>query len=143
MVVQQGGFFQRVSRGCANQALGKAHLMALEKLAAKEQDKRVQAGYQWTLDGLKAELKPVILAEEILTSYAGSYGPRKITFENGSLFYQREKQAKMKMIPMADEYFRFTEIEYFRLKFVKKDGQVTGLEGHYNDGSINATPRDN
>ena len=127
----------------AAQALAKAQMLALEKLTAKEKDKRIQAGYQWALDRLKAELNPVILTEEILKSYAGSYGPRKITFENGSLFYQRENQAKMKMIPMADEYFRFTEIEYFRLKFVKKDGQVTGLEGHYNDGTINATPRDN
>ena len=43
----------------AVQALAKAHLLALEKLAAKEKDERIKATYQWALDGLKAELNPV------------------------------------------------------------------------------------
>lgn len=127
----------------AAQALVKARTLALEKLTTQEKDERIKSTYQWALDGLKAELNPVVIAEETLKSYAGAYGPRKITFENGSLFYQRENGAKMKMIPMSDDYFRFEEIGYFRLKIVKKDGRVTGVEGRYDDGTIDANPKTN
>jgi hypothetical protein len=127
----------------AAQALAKARLLALEKLASKEKDERLKSSYQWALDGLKAELNPVAVAEETLKSYAGVYGPRKITFEDGSLFYQRTNGLKMRMIPMADNLFHFEEIDYFRLKVVTKDGQVTGLEGHYSDGTIDANPKTN
>ena len=127
----------------AAQALATAHLLALEKLLAKEKDERIKTTYQWALDGLKTELNPVAIAEEILKSYAGNYGPRKIFFENGSLFYQRENGPKMRMIPMSEDYFHFTEIPYFRLKIIKKEGQVTGIEGRYDDGTIDASPRTN
>jgi hypothetical protein len=127
----------------ADEALAKAQIMALEKLAAREKDERIRSAYQWPLENLKAEMKPVRIAEETLRSYVGDYGPRKITFENGDLFYQREGGAKMKMIPLREDLFRFAEIEYFRLKIVNKDGQVTGIEGHYDNGTIDANPRTN
>jgi hypothetical protein len=125
----------------AEQALNEAERLALGKLAAKEKDERIRATYQWALDGLKAGANPVMIDEAILKSYAGNFGPRKITFENGSLFYQRENGAKMKMIPLSEDYFRFEEIEFFRLKFVRESGRVTGAEGHYDDGTIDANPR--
>jgi hypothetical protein len=125
----------------AAKALTRARMLALEKLAANEKDERIKSSYQWPLEGLQAELNPVVVAAEILKSYAGNYGPREITYENGCLFYQRENGRKMKMLPMNEAYFRFEEIENFRLKVVCKDGQVTGVEGHYDDGTIDASPR--
>jgi hypothetical protein len=127
----------------AAQALDNAHLLALEGLVAKEKDERIRSAYQWVLDGLQARLKPVAVAAETLKSYAGDYGPRKITFENGDLFYQRGDGPRRKMLPMGDDLFRFDELDYFRLKILKKDGRVTGLEGHYNDGTIDADPKTN
>ena len=125
----------------AAQALSKAHLLALEKLAANEKDERLKPAFQWALDGLNAELHPVAITEETLRSYAGNYGPRKISFEGGSLFYQRENGPKARMLPMGEDYFRFAEMPSFRLKVVKKDGRITGVEGHYDDGTIDASPR--
>ena len=127
----------------AAQALGKAHLLALEKLLAREKDERIKPAYQWALDGLNAELHPVVVTEETLRSYAGEYGPRKISFEGGSLFYQRENGPKARMLPMGGDYFRFAEMPSFRLKIVKKDGKITGVEGRYDDGTIDANPRTN
>ncbi|MEI6614434.1 MAG: S41 family peptidase [Chrysiogenales bacterium] len=127
----------------ADQALKKAHFMALEKLAAREKDERIKITYQWALDGLKAEMNPVTVMEELLKSYSGNYGPRKIVFENNSLYYLRENGPRMKMIPMSEDYFRFEEVAYFRLKIFRKDGQVTGLEGHYDNGTIDANSRTN
>jgi hypothetical protein len=127
----------------AAQALAKAHTLALEKLAVKEKDARIKTTYQWALDGLKAELNPVAIAEDILKSYAGNYGPRKIIFESGSVFYQRENGPKMKMIPMSEDFFRFAEVQYFRLKIVKEDGRAAGIEGHYDDGTIDTNSKTN
>jgi hypothetical protein len=127
----------------ADQALDKAQQLALEKLAAGEKNERIQKGYQWALEAVKAEMNPVTISEDALRSYSGGYGPRKLTFEDGALYYQRGDGAKMRMIPMADDLFRFAEVDYFRLKIVKADGRVTGVEGRYDDGSIDAHPRDN
>ena len=126
----------------AGQALDKAHALALEKLAANEKDERVQKVYQWALEGLKAGMNPVSISEGVLKSYAGGYGPRKIFFEDGALHYQREQGAKMRMIPMSEDLFRFAEIDYFRMKIVKADGRVTGIEGRYNDGSVDFSALD-
>jgi hypothetical protein len=125
----------------AAQALGRARLLALEKLAAKEKDKRIQATYQWALDGLKAELQPAAVSVETMKTYAGDYGPRKVLLEDGSLYYQREGRPKMRMIPLSEDYFGFAEVPYFRLKIVRQDGKVTGIEGHYDDGTIDASPK--
>jgi hypothetical protein len=126
-----------------DQALKKAQAMALEKLAAKEKDDRIKLTYQWALDGLLAKTNPVTIAEETLKSYAGNYGPRKIIFENNNLYYQRENGPRIKMIAMSEDYFSFDEIQYFRLRIVKKDGRVAGVEGHYDNGTIDANPRTN
>ena len=125
----------------AAQALGKAHLLALEKLLDKEKDERIKPAYQWALDGLKAELNPAAVSLETMEAYAGDYGPRKIILVDGSLFYQREVRSKMRMVPMSEDYFCFAEAPGFRLKVVRQDGKVTGIEGHYDDGTIDADTR--
>ncbi|HSQ34555.1 MAG TPA: S41 family peptidase [Candidatus Binatia bacterium] len=127
----------------AAQALAKAHLLALEKLAAGEKDERIKAAYRWALDGLNAELNPAAISPEAMSSYAGNYGPRKILFKDGSLFYQREGRPEMKMIPMSEDYFSFAEVPYFRLKIMRRDGKVTGIEGHYDNGTVDSDPRTN
>jgi hypothetical protein len=127
----------------AAQALDRAQQLALEKLAAGEKDERIKSGYQWALEGIRARMNPVTPAAELLKSYAGGYGPRKLSFDDGVLYYQRGEGAKMRMIPMGEDLFRFAEVDYFRLRIVKADGRVTGVEGRYNDGSVDANPRDN
>jgi len=47
----------------------------------------------------------------------------------------------MKMLPMAEDTFQFDEAPAFRLKFLTKDGQVVAVEGRYDDGTIDTTPR--
>ena len=127
----------------AARALNEARALALGKLAAGEKDERIRAAYQWALDGLKAEMNPVTVDESTLRSYAGNYGPRKIIFEDNNLFYQRGNGPRMKMIPMSADYFRFEEVRYFRLKVVMLDGRVSGIEGHYDNGTADADPRTN
>lgn len=121
-------------------ALDTAQKLALETLVAHEQHPRIKGMYQWALDGHVARLSPVTVAPEVLRQYAGTYGPRVIAFEDGTLYYQRNSPRKMRMIPMADDVFGFDELPTFRVKIVKKDGVVVGLEGRYDNGTTDFSP---
>jgi C-terminal processing protease CtpA/Prc len=122
-------------------ALDTAKIKALEELAKNSEDPEDKLRYQWYITGIKAVLSPVKVDEETLKSYAGKYGSRTITFENGALYYQRETDPKIKMIPMADDLFRFEEINYYRVKIVIEDGVVKGLKGLYENGRTHESPR--
>jgi len=125
----------------ADQALDKAHMMALEKLLDSEKEERYVTLYKWHLDGLKAKLEPEKIPAKVMESYSGEYGPRKISLEDGALFYQREKNPKMKMVPMSEDYFMFEEIDYFRLKIIIENGKSVAVEGHYDNGQIDKNER--
>jgi hypothetical protein len=116
------------------EAYEKAYLLALEKLIKNETDEEAKLGLKWVHEGLKAKLNPVLIDEKTMKSYVGVYGPRKITLENGELFYQREDRPKMKMIPMNEDTFMFDDIEYFRLKVILENGKAVAVEGHYDNG---------
>jgi len=109
--------------------------MASRRLAEKEQDPAFKAYYQWQHDAYNAALNPLSLSEEVLRSYVGTFGPRTITLEGESLFYQREGQPKRRMIPIADGYFGVDGNDNFRLKFLKEGDRIVAVEGH-NPGGV-------
>lgn len=116
-------------------ALDVAYKEALKKLSAKVEDESRKADLDWVIASLDSKLNPTTVDENILKSYVGVYGPRTIIFEDGELYYQREERPKYKMIPMADDLFRFDEIEYFRLKVITDEsGNPTELNGIYQGG---------
>jgi hypothetical protein len=117
-------------------ALETAEAMASKKLAEKERDPEFKAYYQWQNDAYSASLNPESMAEETLRSYVGTYGPRTITLEAGSLIYQREGRAKIRMTPIAEGYFALDGIDYFRIKFIKEGNKVVAVEGHDMTGVV-------
>jgi len=126
----------------ADKALETALAMASKALAEKEKDPSFKANYQWQQDNYEAALNPVTIAGETLQSYTGTYGPRTITLEDGFLFYQREGRPKMKMIPIAKDYFMLEGIDYFRLKFLTEEGRVVAVEGHDTTGAVDKHLKD-
>ena len=117
-----------------DKAMETAYMLALEKRLEKEEDKEIRQSVEWTINGLKAKQNPVKIDEKTLKLYVGVYGPRKITLENGELYYQRENRPKMKMVPMKEDLFMFDDIDYFRVKFIKEGNKVVALEGNYDNG---------
>ncbi len=111
-----------------------AYQMALEKQIAKEDLKELKSEANWTLDEIKAKQKPFVLSDKAMKEYAGNFGPRTISLENGELYYQRESRPKMKMIPMKEDVFRFDDIDYFRLRYIRENGKIIAVEGMYDDG---------
>ncbi len=118
----------------SDRALETAQVLAMKKLSEKEKDPKFKRYYLWMHEMYKTRLNPVNISKEILKSYVGIFGPRRITLEDGSLFYQREGRAKMKMIPISEDYFMFNEIDNFRLKFLKEGNKVVAVEGYTADG---------
>lgn len=117
-----------------DKAMETAYLLALDSLMTKEEDKDAKNILLWASDGLKAKLEPYSIDEKDMKQYVGVYGPRKITLEDGNLYYQREDRPKMQMIPMKEGLFMFKDIDYFRAKFIKEGGKVVALEGNYDNG---------
>jgi C-terminal processing protease CtpA/Prc len=115
-------------------ALDKALEVALDSLMRKTDDPDKKYAYQWSLDGMKAKSDPPILEESVMKKYAGVYEVRTISFENGSLYYQREGRPKFKMIPLNETTFMFEELNYFRLRVMIENGKAVAIEGLYDNG---------
>lgn len=116
------------------EAFDMAYMMALDSLMKSEENENIMEALKWAHQGLKVKLEPVILDEKTMKKYVGVYGPRKITIDDGKLYYQREERPKMRMIPMGDGLFYFDEIDYFRLKLIMTDGKAVAVEGNYDSG---------
>jgi retinol-binding protein 3 len=125
----------------AKDALFKAHIKALEELSNTNISQK--ASCQWILDGLNAKQNSFNADKKTLKSYVGSYGERKLIFENGTLFYQRNGMEKSKLIATDSVSFLVDGIDYLRLKIMKENGKVIGLTRFYNDGTSNQDSKDN
>jgi hypothetical protein len=124
----------------AAEAFDKAYEMAVEKIAAKASDPERKTAYNWILSGLKAKTNPVTVDAKTLKTYAGVYGERKVTLENGVLFYQRTGP-KYRLIPMSQTLFALDGLDYFRVEFVVKDGKAVEIAGLYDNGEKDPSPR--
>jgi hypothetical protein len=124
----------------AAQAFDRAYAMAVEKLAAKATGPGRKAEYEWILDGEKAKQNPPRVDAKVLKIYAGVYGERKVTFENGALFYQRTGP-KYRLVPMTATLFALDGLDYFRVEFTVKEGKAVELVGLYDNGERQPSPR--
>ncbi len=124
----------------AAQAFDRAYTMAVEKLSAKATEPGRKAEYEWILAGEKAKQNPTRVDMRVLKNYAGAYGERKVTFENGALYYQRTGP-KYRLIPMTATLFALDGLDNFRIEFVIKDGKVVELTGLYDNGEHDPSPR--
>ncbi len=116
--------------------------LASASLAEREGSSYANAFHAWHHDVYDYALHPAKPDEEALQAYVGIYGPRTITFEDGSLFYQRRDRDKMKMIPMGPDLFMFDEPDWFRLRFFREGDRVVAVEGLTPEGTLDTHTRD-
>ncbi len=125
------------------QALDVAHLEALKPLYEKETDPMLKNALEWLVVGLEAKLRPVQLSPYELQPFVGTYGPRVITLENDTLYYQRGENAKHRLIPFGKNIFGMDDLDYFRVKFTADaSGQITEIIGCYDNGMTDRNARD-
>lgn len=128
----------------ADQALEAAHLDVLKKLQAKTQDEARKKQFAWSIQRLEALARPVTLSAEVLKSFAGTYGPSTLSYENGALWFRfRPDWPKLRASSMtADTLLLDDGRDYLRLRIDKDaSGKVTGLTELYADGGTNSIPR--
>ncbi len=120
-------------------ALDVAQVHALRALAvnATGEDKKM---YQSAATVLDAQVNPVATALPI-AQYAGVYGERHITTEDGKIMFQREGGMKHVMVAVAPNEFAFTDAPTDRVRFNFAGGAVTGLELIRGDGSRTVAAR--
>jgi hypothetical protein len=123
-------------------ALDTAHVKALEALAERAGDEEGKRALVWLREGLQAALAPFAMSDAALLAYVGDYGPRRVTLENGVLYYQREGRPRFRLVPMADALFVAPDLDYFRVGFERDaKGKVVRIVGRYDDGHRDTNDR--
>lgn len=126
----------------SDKALDKAMILALQNKLSKIKDEQEKKQLNWYIESLQSAFIAPELGEDLKLKFAGLYGDRNITIENGSLFYQRGKRAKYEMTYIGDNTFMFKELEYFRVRFESNsEGKITELTGIYDDGRTDKSVR--
>lgn len=120
-----------------DEALKKAHQLALSKLAGGELTVGAQYEIDWVLAGYQAEQEPVSLDTAILRRYVGVYGETTISLTEGRLSYRLGDGPESRLVAMAETLLAFEGSDYKRLRFlVDEDGKALGLDILYDDGYV-------
>ena len=123
----------------AAQALDRALLDWYDKAAS---DPATGGWAAWARVAVRARLEPVRLDPTQAKAYGGSYGPRKVRWEKGSLTYRRDGGPEMTLTPLDVDLFA-TEVEEFRVRFERDaTGRVSAIVGLYGNGREDRNPRD-
>jgi hypothetical protein len=126
----------------AGRALQAAHIMALDALLAATTEHAGRFRLDWARRGLQAEQSPVILDQQDLQRYVGTYGERRVFREGNTLIYQRENRPEYRLSPLGDHWFALQGLDYFRIRFeAEADGRMGKLVGVYDDGSESVSER--
>lgn len=128
-----------------NKALDVAYSEALKTIINNTSDPQKKFQLVWKSENIAASLNPYVLNGVDISAYEGTYGGRKVSLENGELYYEREGiAAKRKIVPFAEDTFVIEGIDYFRLKFERDaSGKVTAVTGLYDNGTTDRTDRTN
>jgi hypothetical protein len=121
------------------QALEQAQVRALRRLSASAAPpERARLEARATL--LSAQLQPVSTALP-LAAYAGRFGERTISVENGRLALQRGDGPKLFMVPIGPNLFALEADAMTRVQYVVSGDSATGFELLRGDGSRVAATR--
>ena len=128
----------------SDKALETAEITIFERLISGTNSTSELFDLKWDLELLKAINNPTVLSPEILQSYAGVYGERVFTFENGSLFYQRTGRPKFELEPMSPNTMKGKGNTYFKIEFIKNDrGIVDRVTVYYQNNRVESSSRTN
>lgn len=128
----------------SDKAFNTAYYEASKKLADIVTHPEQKEILKWRAESLYKILNPIDDSGFDYASYAGDYGNRVITYENGTLYYQRKGGIKRKALPYAQDEFQLEGVDYFRIKFEKDtSGKTTALIGVYSSGETDRSERAN
>jgi len=126
----------------AAEALDVAHARALAAVAGKATDPEQKAAVEFVRNVLEDRRKPATLSAAELQACAGTFGPRKISLEEGALWYQRGQGRRLRLQPVGQDRFLVGDLNDFRIRFERDaGGSVQRLIGLYSNGHEDANAR--
>jgi len=132
----------------ADQALDRAYLDALEKLAVKETDESRKREIEWLFPTVQARLNPVKLTAELISKYVGEYRhPTRdrrywIVEKDGRLYYRYNSEDEYVLTPLSETVFGFEKGDPTRIRMVTDDtGLVVEMQFLTPDGEVHSRPR--
>jgi retinol-binding protein 3 len=97
---------------------------------------------KWLVEILKGKYNPAVIDTQTLDSYSGKYGVRTITYEINTLCYQKQGQAKIKMIPISETTFSLENNTELKIEMVTENNKVIGFKRVFFDGMTEFSKRD-
>jgi retinol-binding protein 3 len=126
----------------SEKALETAEMKIFESMISYTKDSLELFNLTWEFDLLKAMNHPAFIDTSTLKKYAGVYGERTFTFEQGKLFYQRKGKPKFELEPMTSSIMKGKGNNYFKVEFVQDDqGKVDKVIVYYQDDRIESSTR--
>lgn len=126
----------------SDKALETAEIKIFDNLISNTKDASELFNLNWDLELLKAINNPITIDSLTLKSYAGIYGERVFSFENGKLFYQRTGRPKFELEAMSPTVMKGKGNAYFKIEFVKNNiGKVDKVNVFYQDNRIETSDR--
>lgn len=119
-------------------AQAKALQLAYGRLGAGAAGGR-KTDYEWLAAGQGALVSPAPLARPA-EAYAGRFGVRVISVENGRLTYKRDGGNSTVLLPIGPDLFALEADPLARVRFVVEGGNVTGFELLSSNGSAVMQP---
>jgi hypothetical protein len=118
----------------AEDALKRAHLLAVEHLISTCEDERKVDALTWAAEIIESEYAPPALDEADLSRCAGVYGERTFAVEDGALVYShRAMPVSFALRPMTETRFRLDEDVKFEF-ILGPEGRASAVKVNYRDG---------
>ncbi len=117
-----------------SRALFEARMAALNYLKSQTSDALQQYRYDWAMQGLQAQETPPQIQRQRLRRMTGKFGPRRITYKNGSLYFSYRDHPPVRLIPVTETIFQHSHISGFRIRFLFRKNRVYAIEGMYEEG---------
>jgi retinol-binding protein 3 len=124
-------------------ALEVAEMKIFESMLSKARDSVELFQLKWERDLAISAHHPVVIDTVTLKRFAGVYGERTFTFEDGKLYYQRTGRPKYELEPMTGNVMKGVGNTYFKIEFVESGkGEVNRVNAHYQDNRLEVSYRD-
>src|SRR5262249_8248230 len=109
----------------AADAFNVAYKEALKSIESTTKDPQAKNEAAWAEGALDAQMSPVKVSDDALSTMAGNYGTRHVTAEPGQLYLQLRDGPRRKLSPLTADTFSVEGAEAPRLKFAA--GKMTEI----------------
>ncbi len=124
----------------SEEAVNRAHLLALEQLSQKDTD--AVSNLNWFTPVVKNRQQPFIADKEILKSYQGKFGKSELIFEGNNLYFRWNNIITLLLTPLESDLFLVDGTDEYRIKIIFENQSVTAIKRIYRDGQERVYKKD-